>query len=241
VLPDIGSLAPWADPEVVSLRRLPMHAPLPADGPGRERRSLNGKWAFRLFDSPAAVPAAAVRGASAAWPTVEVPGNWTMQGVGDHPHYTNVQMPFPGPPPRLPEHNPTGVYRRAFTAPRAWRGQQVVLHLGGAESVHAVWVNGEFAGYGTDSRLASEYDITPYVHPGRNEVVVVVVRYSAQSYVEDQDQWWHAGLHREVWVEARPAVHLADVVCADLELARRRTLRSHRRRASRASQWRARA
>ena len=44
--------------------------------------------------------------------------------------------------------------------PATLDGRQVVLHIGGAESVHALYVNGAFVGYGTDSRLASEYDIT---------------------------------------------------------------------------------
>lgn len=220
MLPDIGTVAPWADPEVVALRRLPMHVPLPPDGAGRDRRALDGAWAFRLFDSPVAVTPAAIRGSYDRWRRLAVPGMWTMQDTGDLPHYTNVQMPFAGPPPALPEHNPTGVYRRAFTVPTGWRRRQVVLHIGGAETVHAVWVNGEFAGYGTDSRLASEYDITGLVHPGRNELAVVVVRHAAHSYVEDQDQWWHAGLHRSVWVEARAAAHIADVRCAaDLDVA----------------------
>jgi len=197
-----------------------MHVPLPVDGKGRRRRSLNGTWQFRLFRSPAAVPASALTGATTRWQQLAVPGNWTVQSTGDHPHYTNVQMPFPGPPPRLPEHNPTGVYRRAFQVPGAWKGQQLVLHVGGAESVHAVWVNGHFAGYGTDSRLPSEYDITTLARPGANEVAIVVARYSALSYVEDQDQWWMAGLHREVFLEARAAAHLADAVCrADLSVA----------------------
>ena len=76
------------------------------------------------------------------------------------PHYTNVQMPFPGPPPALPERVTTGVYRTTFAVPRGWKGTQIVLHVGGAESVHAVYVNGVFVGYGTDSRLPSEYDIS---------------------------------------------------------------------------------
>ncbi len=41
-----------------------------------------------------------------------------------------------------------------------------MIHVGGAESVHAVYVNGRFVGYGTDSRLASEYDVTAFVQPG---------------------------------------------------------------------------
>ena len=220
MLPDIGAAAPWTDPEVVSLRRLPMHVPLPTDGKGRSRRNLNGSWQFRLFNSPAEVPARALTAPTTGWQQVAVPGNWTVQDTGDFPHYTNVQMPFPGPPPRLPDHNPTGVYRRTFDVPTAWRGQQLVLHIGGAESVHAVWVNGQFAGYGTDSRLPSEYDISALAQPGANTVAIVVARYSALSYVEDQDQWWMAGLHREVYIEARRAVHLADVRChADLEVA----------------------
>jgi beta-galactosidase len=136
-----------------------------------------------------------------------------VQGVGDHPHYTNIQMPFDGPPPRLPDRNPTGVYRRTFTVPQGWRGRQVVLHVGAADSVHAVYVNGRFAGYGTDSRLASEYDITPWLVAGRNDLAIVVVRYSAHSYVEDQDQWWMAGLHREVALISLGAPHVASLVC----------------------------
>ena len=216
MLPVVGGLRPWADPQIVSLGgRLPMHVPLDRE----RRRSLDGTWSFRLFDSPDDVPAGSVQGetpvANRVWRSLAVPGNWTVQNTGDHPHYTNVQMPFPGPPPALPEHNPTGVYRRSFRVPRVWRanGGRVVLHLGGAESVHAVYLNGEWVGYGTDSRLPSEYDITSLVGDGDNRLAVVVVRYSAQSYVEDQDQWWHAGLHRSVWIESRPSVHVADVQC----------------------------
>ncbi|MGD9996444.1 MAG: glycoside hydrolase family 2 TIM barrel-domain containing protein [Ilumatobacteraceae bacterium] len=217
MLPTIGPLLPWADPTVLQIGRLPMHVPLQ----GFERRSLDGTWMLEMFEHPDRVPAGALAGERAAAVRVGVPGNWTMQGLGrfvDRPHYTNVQMPFPGPPPRLPDRNPTGVYRRRFDLPRSWVRQRTVLHVAGAESVHAVFVNGTFAGYGTDSRLPSEYDISSHVRQGRNELAIVVVRYSAHSYIEDQDQWWMAGLHRSVWVESRPHVALADLpVSADFD------------------------
>lgn len=217
MLPVISELRPWADPTLVHLNRLPMHVSLPLSDDARI--ALDGQWHFRLFDNPASVPPSAVRGATPVGRTVTVPGNWTLQDTGDLPWYTNVQMPFPGPPPELPERNPTGIYRRSFTIGRGWRKQQVVLHVGGAESVHAVYLNERFVGYGTDSRLPSEYDITSHLVAGRNHLAIVVVRWSAQSYVEDQDQWWMAGLHRSVFVEARPAVHIVDVRClADLRL-----------------------
>jgi beta-galactosidase len=230
VLPVIGELRPWTDPEVVSIGRLPMRPPSTAfpdlaSARAGDRaaspwwRALDGRWRFRLHDHPDRVTPGDVRGdaSGGGWTTVAVPGNWTLQGVGDLPHYTNVEMPFPGPPPALPTRNPTGVHRRSFTVPARWRGRRIVVHVGGAESVHAVFVNGRFVGYGTDSRLASEYDVTEHVDVGRNELAIVVVRYSAQSYVEDQDQWWMAGLHREVFVEARAATHVHALVCtADL-------------------------
>jgi beta-galactosidase len=224
MLPAVGVVRPWADPHVVSLGRRSMRPPTVAGSSSASarsgersqwRRSLDGTWAFRLFDHPDRVPATAVTASpsGAAWTRVRVPGNWTLQGVGDLPHYTNVRMPFPGPPPALPERNPTGVYRREFSVPKRWLDRQVIVHIGGAESVHVVYVNGEFVGYGTDSRLASEYDITSFVQPGRNDIAVVVLRWSAQSYVEDQDQWWMAGLHREVYVEARATTRIESLVC----------------------------
>jgi beta-galactosidase len=196
-----------------------MHVPLPLSNDAR--KSLDGPWSFELFDSPEEVPESAVTGSTpTGCRTIAVPGNWTVQGVGDLPHYTNVQMPFDGPSPRLPARNPTGVYRRSFTTGRGWKRHRVVLHVGGAESVHAVYLNDKFVGYGTDSRLPSEYDITDAVVSGANHLAIVVARYSALSYVEDQDQWWMAGLHRSVYIEARTPVHVADVRChADLDVA----------------------
>lgn len=234
MLPVIGSVRPWEDPTVTSIGRLPMgthttahrsvdeargHDPLD-NARSTWRKSLAGRWSFRLFDRPDNVSTTAVTEPAdgEGWVKVAVPGNWTIQGVADQqghpdlPQYLNVRMPFDGPPPVLPDRNPTGVYRRDLTVPKKWAGRRVILHLGGAESVHALYVNGEFAGYGTDSRLASEYDITDLVHPGGNDLAVVVLRFSAHSYVEDQDQWWMAGLHRDVWAEARPATRITSLV-----------------------------
>ena len=215
----IGASKPWSDPGVVALRRLPQRPTL-ASFPdvesarvGREAspwwRSLDGSWDLKLWPHPDAVPATALGGSGTGWRRVEVPGSWTMQGFDDLPHYTNVDMPWRLRPPALPDRLTTGVYRRSVSLPASWCKRRIVLHVGGAESVHALYVNGEFAGYGTDSRLPSEYDISDQVVTGRNDIAIVVIRYSAQSYVEDQDQWWMAGLHREVFVEARPRVHIS--------------------------------
>ena len=211
MLPVIGPLRPWADPSITAIGRRRMHVPLARPGVLR----LDGEWSFARFPHPDLVPADAIDG-PAPTRTVRVPGTWTLQGTEDRPQYTNVRMPFPEVPPDLPAIAPTAVHRRRLELPAGAAGGRVMLRVEGAESVHAVYLDGTFVGYGTDSRLPSEYELTDLLAAapdGEHELAIVVIRYSAHSYVEDQDQWWLAGLHRPVVVEVRPSTHIADVVC----------------------------
>ncbi|UGQ10437.1 hypothetical protein LO772_26830 [Yinghuangia sp. ASG 101] len=86
-----------------------------------------------------------------------------------------------------------------------------MLHVGGAESVLLVRVNGRDVGFGKDSHLASEFDVTGHVRPGENEVELTVVKWSDATFVEDQDHWWHGGLSRSVYVYTTAATYLADI------------------------------
>ena len=220
----IGPLKSWLAPEWISLNRLPMRStlyPFPTAASARSldrTRSpwfilLNGKWDFKAAPCPEAVTEedCSEHIHPAGWDQVEVPGNWTLQGYGN-PHYTNVQMPFPDEPPFVPEENLTGIYSREFTLPERWSERRVVLHFGGAESVLYVYVNGVPVGMSKDSRLPSEFDITPCIRAkGPNRITAIVVKWSDATFIEDQDQWWMGGLHREVYLYATPRVHIADV------------------------------
>jgi len=220
----IGSLKSWMAPECVSINRVPMRAtiyPFPsaqsARSVDREKtpwfQLLNGQWRFKAANMPENVTLAdiAADGDHSNWNTVEVPGNWTLQGYGA-PQYTNVQMPFPDEPPYVPENNLTGIYAKEFSVPSDWEGRRVVIHLGGAESVLYIYINGQAAGLSKDSCLPSEFEISRFVMFGqKNLVVAVVVKWSDASFIEDQDQWWMGGLHREVYVYSTGPVHIADV------------------------------
>jgi beta-galactosidase len=197
----------WEQPSVTGVGRLPMSSRLRRP----DELLLDGEWSFSMFDRPEHVRMADLVGPVDGWSPIEVPGCWTMQGFGT-PQYTNVQMPFPGPPPSVPRRNPTGVYRRTVTVPAAWAGRRVVLHVAGAESVLYVHVDGQPVGMGKDSRLPHELDLTPFVTPGSPcELALTVVQWSDATYLEDQDHWYHAGLHRSVLLRALPPTHIADV------------------------------
>jgi beta-galactosidase len=223
----------WVEPQLTGVNRVTMHSPLvpypdavaarageiTLDGDGRDTSpwflGLDGTWRFRYVERPQDVPADfADRDLDDAepqgWSPIEVPGNWTMEGWG-HPHYTNVIMPFPGRPPKVPEANPTGLYRTSFSLPPTWKGRRVVLHVGAAESVLYAYVNGTPVGMGKDSRLPSEFDVTPHLRRGRNTVACMVVKWSDASHIEDQDQWWMGGIHRSVYLYATGTTYLADV------------------------------
>jgi beta-galactosidase len=82
---------PWTTPELTSIGRLPMHSV-----PHLDRRELDGRWRFQLLHTPE-------EELGSSWSEAAVPGVWTMQDTFDKPHYTNVQMPFAGTPPHVPE------------------------------------------------------------------------------------------------------------------------------------------
>lgn len=215
-----GSAEPYQEP--APRRGWPVHAD-PAPGSGRrssrahftsdaEQLSLDGAWWFRLSATAEGTgeeltdPAADL----STWQTIRVPAHWVLEGHG-LPLYTNTAFPFPIDPPRVPDDNPTGDYRRTFLRPPGWKSGRVVLRFGGVDSCATVWLNGTLLGHSQGSRLPFEFDVTEAMRPGRNEVAVRVQRWSAGSYLEDQDMWWLPGIFRSVDLLHRPAGGVDDV------------------------------
>ncbi|MBN2450729.1 MAG: DUF4981 domain-containing protein [Lentisphaeria bacterium] len=222
----------WETPEITAVNRLPAHScllPFPDvdSAVGRDRgrtpwyQCLDGEWRFALLDCPEEAVDAFLSPDldDRAWLSIPVPSNWTLQGLRDKPIYTNVKMPFANRPPLVPKRNPTGVYRRHFCLPEGWLGRRVVVHFAGVESYYELHVNGRPVGMAKDSRLPSEFDLSEALVPGDNLLALKVIRWSDSSYLEDQDHWWMAGIHREVYLYSTADAYIEDLwSVSDLDL-----------------------
>ncbi|MCU1455327.1 MAG: beta-galactosidase [Acidimicrobiales bacterium] len=212
---------PWAtgvpaeihDPAVIGRNRESMHTPL-IDA--HNTMGLDGPWRFQWAPAPASAPADFWQPEhdDRGWDELAVPSHWQLAGVGyDVPQYTNVQWPFSHDGwPRVPDDdNPTGSYRRRFDLPTGWWGDRLLLQFDAVDGACWVWLNGVEVGYSTGSRLPAEFDVSHLARPTDNVLAVRVTKFSAATYVEDQDMWWLSGIFRSVNLRRAPRVGIADV------------------------------
>ena len=171
---------------------------------------LNGSWKFlyvpRVYDVPNEFYAWENY---AEWDEVMVPSVWQTTGV-EAPHYTNLQYPIPCDPPHVPDENPASCYVREFSLPIGWEEKDVYLNFEGVNSCYYLWVNGSFVGVSKGSRLPREFRVTDLVHPGKNTVAVLVLKWCDGTYMEDQDLWRFTGIFRDVYLLARDSAHVRD-------------------------------
>ncbi|WDF81365.1 glycoside hydrolase family 2 TIM barrel-domain containing protein [Mucilaginibacter sp. KACC 22773] len=221
-VPVVFDAEPWENPLVDGINRDPARATAysyssikDALAGDREKSgrmmSLNGYWDFSYAVKPGDAPKDFYKGRVSGWKKIIVPSSIEMQGY-DKPIYKSAVYPFrPVNPPHVPQdYNGVGSYQRTFTLPQNWKDLNITLHFGGVSSGFKVWLNGKFLGYGEDSFLPSEFNITPYLQAGENVVSVQVIRWSDGCFLEDQDQWRMSGIHREVLLLAEPKLRIAD-------------------------------
>ena len=182
---------------------------------------LNGTWKFNWVKQPSDRPADFYKPGYdvSGWDEIPVPSNWEMLGYGT-PIYTNITYPHRNNPPYIQpqegytavdEPNPVGSYRRDFQIPADWKGKQIYIHFNGVYSAMYIWINGKKVGYSQGANNDAEFDITRYVRTGNNTVAVEVYRWSDGSYLEDQDMFRLSGIHRDVYLVARPKTHIEDI------------------------------
>lgn len=173
---------------------------------------LNGSWKFKYHSSVKQVNDVfyAIDADTGNWDDLLVPSCWQVNGY-DQTHYTNDNYPFPCDPPYVPNNNPAGLYARDFNISEAWEAKEKYIVFEGVNSCFYLWVNGSFVGYSQGSRMPAEFDITPFVHNGKNRLAVMVLKWCDGSYIEDQDMWRFSGIFRDVYLLARDKAHIRDL------------------------------
>lgn len=183
-------------------------------------RLLNGTWKFKWVEIPDQVPEGFWTSGFdvKSWDEIKVPSNWQMEGYG-HPKFRNIALTFESNPPNIPDYyNPTGCYKRKFEVPANWKDKEILLRFEGIKSASYIWVNGKQVGYNQGGFEPTEFNITPFIKPGENDLAVQVLRFSDGSYLENQDMWRLSGIYRDVKLVAYPKTFIHDFyVTTDLD------------------------
>ncbi len=203
-------------------------------------KSLDGQWKFHWSPNPDERPKDFFLPGYdvSAWDDITVPMSWNMAGLqkdgnnkyGD-PLYSNQRVIFQhtwktvgdwkGGVMRTPpkdwmtyrNRNEVGSYRRTFTVPADWNGQEVYIDFDGVDSFFYLYVNGKYVGFSKNSRNLAEFNITPYLNKAgqENTVAVEVYRQSDGSFLESQDMFRLPGIFRTVALTAKPQVQVRDI------------------------------
>ncbi len=214
----------WENQYVLQKNRMPARAafiPYLSQN-GDMQISLNGEWKFNWTKTPDKQPQDFFNTSfdDSGWKTFPVPGDWEMNGYGT-PIYSSSGYTFKIDPPFVMkepkknytayvERNPTGCYRRTFSVPAEWKDKEVFVRFGAVSSAFYLYVNGQEVGYSQGSMEPAEFCLTPYLKSGENQIALKVMKYSDGSYLEDQDMWRIAGIHRGIELYATPKIRIAD-------------------------------
>lgn len=184
----------------------------PQDNRCREAKSLDGQWEFRID-----------------WAGVGREQHWEAGRLAD-----SRPMAVPASYQDLftdaATHDFFGDawYQREIVVPASWAGRTIALYFESATHTADVWVAGRHVGHHEGGYLPFECDLTDVVAPGSSALVTVAVNNElswqtippgvvvTSAAGERRLNYFHdfynySGIHRTVWLVARPAAGITDV------------------------------
>ncbi|MFB3829356.1 MAG: glycoside hydrolase family 2 TIM barrel-domain containing protein [Bryobacteraceae bacterium] len=131
------------------------------------------------------------------WRTLDLPHDWSIEGVFDPKAPAGRSGAF------LP--GGAGWYRKRFRLAAGDRGRKVFLLFDGVYHNSDVWVNGVHLGHRPYGFIGFEYELTPHLDFGRENVVAV----RADNSDQPNCRWYTgSGIYRHVWLTVTGPVYV---------------------------------
>ncbi|MDR1763312.1 MAG: GDSL-type esterase/lipase family protein [Dysgonamonadaceae bacterium] len=131
-----------------------------------------------------------------SWQDVQLPHDW------------NITMKFSreakGENAFLP--GSTGWYRKTFTVPASAKDSKIYILFDGIFHQSDVYINGRHLGFRPYGFCSIEYDLTPFLNFGGQNVIAVRV-----DCTGERARWYAgSGIYRHVWLKTLNPVHIAN-------------------------------
>jgi len=159
---------------------------------GRETLLFNENWKFYKGDLENAFQTSFN---DKEWRSVELPHDWSIEG------------PFDIKWASATAYLPTGIgwYRKNFTIPAGHKDKKVYIYFEGVAKNGEVWINGHYLGKRPNAYISYQYDLTPFLNFGKENLLEVKVDHS-----EFADSRWYvgSGIYRNVYLITTGKVHI---------------------------------
>lgn len=132
-----------------------------------------------------------------SWSNVTLPHDWSIFNT------FNQKSPSGGGGGYLD--GGIGWYRKTFTIPSNYAGKKVFIEFDGVYMNSQVWINGTLLGKRPYGYSSFEYDLTPYLNIGANNIIAVKCDNN-----QPNSRWYSgSGIYRNVWLTVVEPVHAA--------------------------------
>lgn len=132
------------------------------------------------------------------WEDIQLPHDWSITLNFDHS--------ISGSAAHLP--GGIGWYRKSFQIPASYKNKSVSILFDGIFHQSDVYINGKHLGFRPYGFCSIEYDLTPYLNCGGENVISVRVDRSGK---DDIARWYSgSGIYRHAWLIVTNPVHVVN-------------------------------
>jgi len=159
---------------------------------GREVQNFNFDWKFYKGDIVNGQdPGLDDRG----WRTLDLPHDWSIEGTFSKEYASSTAYLPAG----------IGWYRKSFIIPATEKNRKVFISFDGVYNNSEIWINGTWLGKRPNGYISFQYDLTPFIKPGKENLIAVKVDHTKYG-----DSRWYtgSGIYRDVKLVFTSPVHI---------------------------------